>query len=581
MAGPIDEIKARLDMVELVQTYLKLQKAGINFKANCPFHAEKTPSFFVSPARQTWHCFGCGKGGDMFKFVMEIEGLEFPEALKLLAGKAGIQLKREDPRIRSERNRLYDVCEEAARLFEKSLSLTPAVKAYLKKRGIADETIQRARIGFAPASWDFLLKKLMEKGFSREEVERAGLAVKSEDRGSWYDRFRFRIMFPVTDANGRVIGFGGRIFETPGVKKSDKEEAKYVNTPQTLIYDKSRVLYGLDAAKQVIREKNQVVVVEGYMDCIMSQQAGVLNTVAVSGTALTPHQLRMLRRLTNTMVSSFDTDLAGDSATRRSLALAAEFEFERRIAVIPSGKDPADAVLENPSEWLEAVAGAKPVVDFYFEKAFRDNDAATPQGKKTIGALLLPFVAELANEIERSHWISELARRLNVAEGAVWQELKRVRGEVSRGDGFASPRASEPPSRRRMIEERLLVLLTLIDEEIKKQELEKHHLVFTVPTHQELFGWLASPRAGEPADEAMRESLSLLRMKGEILADMTEDCVADFRACRRELELESVKERLLLLGDEIQRRERAGDSAGVAVLLRNFNELSGVLRSIE
>src|SRR3989338_921853 len=233
MNSPIEEIKARLNIVDVIQGYIRLQKAGINYKANCPFHSEKTPSFFISPTRQIWHCFGCGKGGDHFKFVMEIEGHDFPEALRLLAQRTGVVLKREDPSIRSERNRLYDVCEAATNIFERSLTLTPSAKAYLKKRELQDQTIQDFRIGFAPQSWDFLLKALSAKGFKKEEVEKTGLAIKSEDNASWYDRFRSRIMFPIMDGSGRVVGFSGRIFEPEaGSQKPEatRIEAKYVNT---------------------------------------------------------------------------------------------------------------------------------------------------------------------------------------------------------------------------------------------------------------------------------------------------------------------------------------------------------------
>ena len=222
MLSPVEEIKARIDIVELVQSYVKLQKAGVNFKANCPFHSERTPSFFVTPSRQIWHCFGCGKGGDIFKFIMEIEGLDFPEALKLLAGRAGVVLKHEDPAIRSERNRLYDICALATEIFERAFSLTPAVKSYMRMRGVSDETIRSFRIGYSPESWDFLLKNLTQKRFSAQDIEKAGLAIKSSDgSGRHYDRFRSRIMFPIMYANSRVIGFGGRIF-TPDSKEIER-----------------------------------------------------------------------------------------------------------------------------------------------------------------------------------------------------------------------------------------------------------------------------------------------------------------------------------------------------------------------
>lgn len=591
--APIDDIKARLDIADVIQGYIRLQKAGINYKANCPFHTEKTPSFFVSPVRQIWHCFGCAKGGDVFKFVMEIEGHDFPEALRLLAARAGVVLKREDPAVRSERNRLYDICEEASRVFERNLALTPAVKSYLQKRGVGANTIQIFRIGFAPQSWDFLIKALAQHGFKKEEVERAGLAIKSENGASWYDRFRSRIMFPISDSNGRIVGFSGRTFEqeasrlgraslVAGSKKSASApvEAKYVNTPATLIYDKSRVLYGFDKAKEAIRSQNQVVVVEGQMDCVMSHQAGVKNTIAVSGTALTPQQLKVLRRLCDTVVSSFDTDAAGDSATKRSLALAAQFEFERRVAVIPLGKDPADTVLENPAQWVGAVTQAKPVIEFYFEKMFRENDPQGVAGKKNISAALLPLIAELPNEIEKAHWVSELAQRIAVREDAIWNELKRRGGSVSAGSPAEESAARPQSTRRELLEERMLTLLTLVREEVRRRELEHHHLIFSSSLNAELFGIL---RDGLPAVKivpALEEHLKLFRFKGEILSQMTKDLEEEFVSCKHELEKEGIKERLLQIGAEIERREKEGNQTVVSALLQDFHTLSEKLKLI-
>ena len=585
MLSPVEEIKSRLDIVEFIQSYVRLQKAGINYRANCPFHGEKTPSFFVSPTRQIWHCFGCGKGGDVFKFVMEIEGHEFPEALALLASRAGIILKREDPRIRSERNRLYQINEEAAHIFEKNLSLTPAARDYLKKRGVKEETIKEFRIGFAPQSWDFLLKSLTANGFKKEEAGQAGLVIQSEDRSSWYDRFRSRIMFPIGDANGRIVGFGGRIFELDSGRKTqfpDRTEAKYMNTPQTLIYDKSRILYGFEKAKQEIRAKNQAVVVEGYMDCVMSQQAGVKNTIAVSGTALTPQQLKIVRRLCDTLLCSFDTDAAGDSATKRSLALAAQFEFERRVVHIPSGKDPADTVCESPEAWQEAVAGAKRVVAFYFEKASRECDVKTAEGKKSMSVMVLSFVGELADEIEKAHWVGELARRMSVSEDAVWKELKRRR--ITPEGKVAEEKNSAPVSRRDLLEERFLTLLAVMSPEVRTQELEGHTLFFSLPAHNELFSFLMNePLSGRQAEEknnALEETLQILKFKGEALSQLTGDPKEEFILCTRELEKHSVKERLLKIGEEIERREKEGSISVVTTLLEDFRTMTEKLKSL-
>ncbi len=581
MNSPAEEIKARLDIVEFIQSYVRLDKAGINFKALCPFHSEKTPSFFVSPSRQLWHCFGgCGEGGDIFKFVMKIEGLDFPEALRLLAQRAGVALKREDPRLRSERNRLYDICEAAAEIFERNLLRTAEPKEYLRSRGMTEETVRSFRIGWTPQSWDFLLKALAQKGFKPEDAEKAGLAVRSEDGNSYYDRFRSRIIFPITDVNGRVIGFGGRIFQpTTYNLQPTTSEAKYINTPQTLIYDKSRTLYGFDRAKHEIRAKNQVVITEGYMDCVMSHQAGIRNTIAVSGTALTPHQIKVLRRLCDTMISSFDTDAAGESATKRSLGLAAQFEFGRLIAAIPSGKDPADTVKENPQAWQRAVEEAKPVVEFYFEKVLRAEDPQSVEGKKKISSVLLPLVAELNDEIEKAHWVSLLARRLSVAEDAIWKELRKK--APAPGD-YKMPMTEEKsaaPSRRELLEDRFLALLVLMPEERWSRTAETPRITFGSALNERLFHTIADG-AGAAALPELTSHLEMLRFKGERLLEVVADLETEFNLCRRELEKMGVRERLVELGGQIERIEREGDHPAAVPLLENFRSLSEELRAL-
>jgi len=585
MNSPIEEIKARLNVVDVIQGYIRLQKAGINYKANCPFHGEKTPSFFVSPTRQIWHCFGCGRGGDHFKFIMEIEGHDFPEALRLLAGRAGVILKREDPRLRSERNRLYDVCEAAAGFFEKNLALTPAVLQYVGARGILPATAKEFRIGFAPKSWDTLLKFLQGQGFSADDTEKAGLAIRSEDKQSIYDRFRGRIIFPIFDASGRSIGFGGRIFDAADTRGHQdrgqtQNEAKYVNTPNTLIYDKSKVLYGFDKAKQDIRVRGHAVVVEGYMDCVMSHQAGIKNPIAVSGTAFTPHELGMIKRLADTLIFSFDADAAGESATRRSLALAAEFEFERKIVEIPSGKDPADAVLENPESWRTAVAGALPVVEFYYRKAFSRFDPKTPEGKKEITALVMPYVAELGDEIQKAHWIQKLSSDLVVPREAVDKELRRRIPGSARGESAPSVSPESIPTRRDLLEERLLALLTVIASDIQSSLGDSPYLSFTVSLNAEIFAIL---RAGAPSTmpEHLTDHYSMLRFKGEILKEITDSPVTEFRLSQRELEKECVRDRLFTIKGEIEHLEKSGNQADVALLLADFRTLSLHLKTIQ
>ncbi len=595
MLSQIDEIKSRVDIVELIQSYIKLDKAGANFKAPCPFHSEKTPSFFVTPSRQRWHCFGgCSEGGDIFTFVQKIEGVDFPEALEILAKRAGIQLKREDPKLSSERKRLYDICEASAKYFEEQFRASDAVRKYMNNRGVAAETLQNFRVGFAPDGWRNLLGALAQKGFKAEDAEKAGLAIKiqnqtrsSQSQNPFYDRFRSRIMFPIADGTGRIIGFGGRIFEMAGAKQGPAvtAEAKYINTPQTLIYDKSRVLYAFDKAKQDIRKKNVCILVEGYMDTIMSHQAGFTNAVAVSGTALTEPQLQMLKRLTSTVISSFDGDSAGQSATARSLDLAGAYDFERRVAVIPKslGKDPADVVLKDPEEWKKIVDSAKNVVEFYFDKATGEHDAKNPSGKKAIGAAVLPQLALLSNEIERSYWMRKLAGILEVPESAVWQEFQKISV-----DGFereTMPSAEKPeekkkqPTRKEELEEKLLGMLLLHPAKLSLllgQEIDPAY--FTGEKTAAAYSFLSGKKKG---DAMFHEHL---KFKTEVFLEnivkKDGDIDKEILICFNGFLRESIKERLEGLSKRIIEAEKGGSEVVLAGLMQEFQTLSGKLHAL-
>jgi DNA primase len=438
MADHVEQIKSRLDVVEVVSGYLKLQKSGINFKARCPFHNEKTPSFYVTPERQIWHCFGCSKGGDMFGFVQEIEGIGFPEALRILANKAGIELKKFDPKIRDEKTRLYEICDLASKFFEKQLpnsSLGKKAFQYLADRGLKEETIKQFRIGFAPDDWHSLGKFLSECGYSEKEMISAGMAVSKNGRS--YDRFRSRITFPITDLNGQVVGFTARTFSPEEGLKNDTGEtpdvgAKYINTPQTLIYDKSMVLYGLSHARGEVKTNDRCLVVEGNMDVIMSSQAGARNVVATSGTALTPQQLRLLQRYSTNLDFCFDDDQAGAMATRRGIGLALSSNFNINIVQIDDAecKDPADYVKKHEKGWADLVAKSKPVIDFYFSKARETYDPLSAESKKSVIASLAPLIKRLNSRVEQAHWMSQLANFLRVKEDAVSADIESAKDDI-------------------------------------------------------------------------------------------------------------------------------------------------------
>mgnify|MGYP001558698597 FL=1 len=585
MPTPVEKIKEKIDVVELVGSYIKLQKAGVNFKALCPFHSEKTPSFYVTPSRQIWHCFGCSAGGDIFRFVMNIEGIEFPEALRILAERAGVELERQDPKIRSERTRLLDLLETATAYYEKNLYERKDVGAYLKERGMTGETAKSFRLGYALNSWDGVISNLRQAGFKQDDIEKAGLAIKSEKETGFYDRFRARIMFPILDGAGRIVGFSGRIFEKDllsmreavGTPTTDAESrgvgaAKYINTPQTALYDKSRALYGLDKAKTEIRKKNSAIILEGQMDLIMSHQAGATNAVAISGTALTPQHLINLKRLCDTLVMSFDTDNAGYEATKKSVDLGVSAGFEIKIAAINGAKDPADLIKENPKNWFDALEGAKPVVSFLLETlAVKNKD--TLAFKKEVGRTVLPYVALMQSEIDRAHWIGEIALVLKMREENVWQELERIKGKSrpkKSGDDSAIPPVR---SRRGLLEERLIGLaawrkddLTAVFSECKAE--------WFSPERRHIFE--SSLVSADTEDHYVKK----LALEAEVVYDAGENMADELKSLIKELRKENLKDKLVKLGDSVRELERSDNKDELEKKFVEFKSISAELNSI-
>lgn len=569
MPSPIEEIKNRLDIVEVISSYIKLHKTGANFRALCPFHSEKKPSFFVSPARQIWHCFGgCGTGGDIFKFVMQIEGVEFGDALRILAQKAGVELKRYTPeyaKLKTERQRLYEICELATRFFEKQLAeskIGKEAKKYLLARGITEESIKKWRISYAPDVWQGLSDFLTSRGYQQEEIKKAGLGLSSE-QGSFYDRFRGRIIFPIFDLNSQVVGFGGRVF-----KEKDKEEiAKYVNTPNTLLYDKSRILYGLDKAKLEIRKKDSCILVEGYTDVILAHQVGTENVVATSGTALTPYQLKILRRYSNNLILGFDMDVAGDTATKRGIDLAQIQGFDIKVIRLPEGKDAADVVSINPKEWEKAISNPKSILDFYFESAFSRENFKTPEGKKEISKILLPPIKRIPNKIEQSYWVQKLTKDLEAKEEDIREELKKAKLEET-VYGLEPPEILNLPrkSRKELLEERLLTMI------LKKPEslnlIEKDKLNYFSPQVQEILIKLGN------GENPTSDFFNYLSLKAEIEEIEEKDILPEIQFCLKEIQSLEIKSKLDQISQEIKKAEEEKDLKKIERLAQEFNKLA-------
>lgn len=458
----IELIKSKINVVDLISEYLPLKKSGINFKANCPFHQEKTPSFMVSPERQIWHCFGCQKGGDIFKFVMEKEGLDFKEALDMLAQKAGVTLKKTNKPKDNYLDRLFEANQKAAQFYHYLLTehkLGKKALEYLKNRGLNLETIKQFNLGYAPQNWEILVKFLNKRGFETKVLIDCGLAVVSSRGG--YDRFRGRIMFPLSDIRGRILGFSGRVL--------GDELPKYINTPQTKIFDKSRFLLGQNLSKGAIREKNEAIVVEGEMDFLMSFQSGVRNVVASKGTALTEAQVEELKKYASTILLCFDTDLAGDAASRRGIEIADKAGLYIKVIEFDQAKDPAELIKKDIKLWEKAVEEAVPIYDYYLKSVEGRFNPKEASGKRQIFTELLPIWSKISDPITREHYIEKLAAFLQVKEDFVRDELKNYQNLKSpqnykqalnaKREVASIPSKNITFDRREMLEQYLIALL--------------------------------------------------------------------------------------------------------------------------
>jgi DNA primase len=443
MSSNVEKIKERLSIEDVVGSYIKLDNAGKNLKGKCPFHNEKTPSFFVSPDRGGYYCFGCGEKGDIFSFVEKFEGLDFMGALKLLAERAGVELEFNNANDgqKTEKERLLAVMEEATKFFENGLKSSQQAIDYVKGRGITEETAKKFRIGYVPADWRLLYTYLKGKKFTDIDIEKAGLIKKPDDEGGlkkeYYDRFRGRIMFPISDSSGRIIAFSGRILVDDG------KSAKYLNSPDTILFNKSTVLYGIDKAKQDIRIKNYSILVEGQMDLVLSHQAGIKNTVAVSGTALADtliskenvvNNLGVVKRLSNNIILAFDSDQAGRKAAMRSARIALSLGMDVKIADLPEGKDPADLVLADPESWKNVLRNSKAVVEFQLNTVLSQklDPRKLPQALRDN---VFPFIAPLTGAMEKAHYIKLIKEKTGLSEESIKEDLIKteslMKGEVA------------------------------------------------------------------------------------------------------------------------------------------------------
>ncbi len=486
----IEEIRSRTDIVDIISEYVSLSAAGKNFKGLCPFHEEKTPSFMVSRDRQMFKCFGCNEGGNVFTFLMKHEGMSYPEAIRLLSEKCGVTIPESseaDRALGQAKDKLRKLNQSTVNYFHKVLMNSAAGKqalTYLRERGIRDNTIDSFKLGYSLPGWDALLRAAGKAGFSTEIMLQGGLISQSKkNKNNYYDRFRGRVMFPIFDAQGEPIGFGGRILE------SSESDVKYMNSPETPLYNKSRSLYNLNLAKEAIRKEGFAVLAEGYLDVIACFQAGVHNMVASLGTSLSDGHVRLIKRYTDEVVIAYDSDSAGTAATSRGLNLLVKGGLKVRMLHLTSGKDPDDFVRENGVEpFRELIAEAVDLVDYKIHKVQEQTNIDSPEGKTQTVEELVTTLANLGSEIEKHEYVKKCAEKLNVEEDYIWQQLEEL-GAGKRVRRSTQPRkktAAKKMSAREATERRLLECLIQYPRLISRARSELTHEDFSHPGHAEL-----------------------------------------------------------------------------------------------
>lgn len=583
MNSPAQQIKERLSIEDVISTYIKIEKSGANLKARCPFHNEKTPSFFISPARGSYYCFGCGASGDIFSFVEEFEGLDFKGALKLLADRAGVQLGSFNKEEESEKDRLYKVMEAATLFFQDNLSKNKEVLEYIKSRGLNEKSIEDFRIGYAILDWRKLYDHLHARGFSDADIEKAGLAKQPDDKSkAMYDRFRGRIMFPISDTSGRVIAFSGRIFV------DDEKSAKYLNSPETPIFTKNAVLYGLDKAKDSIRKNNFSILVEGQMDLVLSHQAGYKNTIATSGTALSDatlskenvvSNLGLVRRLSTNIVLAFDADKAGFNATNRAGRIALSLGMDVKVAKMPEGVDPADLISgvgddRGPEAWKEAVKNSKHIIEFMLHRVILLSSGDMRKAGREIKDKILPYVDALDSSIEQSHFLKKISDVSGIPVPALQEDLKNVAQElkVEKQEIQVIIKKRDDTYRKDAILKKLLGIIlwqrTLTEQTVNvEQVLQEISLIIRSSVEVILNQF-----------EAVKEDLIF---EAEVFYGKKEELDKDMKEMLYNLKEEYLKEELTIKMKELSGAEESKDYERSTALLRECKVISDKIQEIK
>ncbi len=602
MLTPVEEIKSKLDIVDIIQEYFPLKQSGANYKALCPFHSEKTPSFMVSREKQFFKCFGCGESGDIFTFIQKMENVEFPEALRILANKAGVQLRQTNynPQMQNLKTRLYDLHKAAVEFYQGQFFNLPAAKnarEYLiNQRKLNKDIINEFQLGYAPDSWDGVSRFLKSKGFFDNEILQSGLAVEkksiSPNSRNYYDRFRDRIMFPIRDHHGNVVGFTGRAM------KDDPETsgAKYINTPQTVIYNKSQILYGLYKAKNEIRKNNLAILVEGNMDVIASHQMGIKNAVASSGTSLTLDQIKILRRYTTNIALAFDADAAGVAAAERGIELIWQQGISVKVIILPSGvKDPDELIKKSPDAWREAIEKRVNFMDYLLQVNLANEDLDDVDVKRDISAKILPWIAKLNNLIEQDYYLKKIANQLEINENSLREELNKIKRLYQNKNKYASktdvkrtPAINRQIDKYQIVSQRLLALIIYEPSYIKEavallppelleggfQEFYKQLIFYYTKNDELLLDDFYQYLQAEKKDLAFVFDTLKLLAETEFVELDSLNLNKEFNLAANWLKKAYISKKLKQIEKDIRQAEQMGDRQKADELMREFSNLS-------
>lgn len=581
-SSSVEQIKERLSITDVISSYLKLERAGGNWKAVCPFHSEKTPSFFVSPARASYYCFGCGAKGDIFTFVEQFEGLDFKGALKVLADRAGVELVSYRPEDKSEKDKLYLLMETATLFFENKLSEASDAKSYISKRGISDATSRAFRIGYAPDEWRALTTFLRTKGFTDAEIELAGLAKHPDGnpKGELYDRFRDRVMFPINDTGGRVIAFSGRILHP----KEGDVQGKYINSPETPIFKKGSTLYGLDKAKFEIRKKDQAILVEGQMDLVLSHQAGFNNTIASSGTALSDSLvadnergllsgLGQVHGLSKNLIVAFDGDKAGMRAAARAEKIGLSLGMNVKIAKLPQGIDPADLIQKDGAQaWKKIIDTAQHIISFYLA-VLDEHQLSDHTRMRAVRDRILPYVALMPSAVERAHFLKEIASHTGITEEALTEDVASLIAKEAPQKASNQVETNKTPVRIVRIKERVFGLLvwqeSLPDPSITTEALRTRL--------QSILGEEEYTKTYEAVQSKKSESI----FEAEILYQNEKNLEREANELLDNLEEEVLSHMLSTLVEQIAQAERSNNAETLKELLSKSGEITKRLNTIK